>query len=83
MLEIKDLSPEERKFKLDPFVAETEKQGLALLTKEQQARLAQLRVARGGLATLDDPGGGGSGRAEPLATEQHLEVARRSEDQAR
>jgi type II secretory pathway component GspD/PulD (secretin) len=51
-LDIKDLTPAERQARLAPFVAESEKQGWALLTPEQRRRLQQLRIARGGLATL-------------------------------
>jgi type II secretory pathway component GspD/PulD (secretin) len=54
-LEIKSLSPAEQKQKLAPFVAESEKRGLALLTPEQVAKLLQLRIARGGMLTLLEP----------------------------
>ena len=54
-LEVKNLGQEEQQAKLAPFVAESEKSGLALLTKKQRAELMQLRVARGGLGTLAEP----------------------------
>jgi type II secretory pathway component GspD/PulD (secretin) len=50
--EIKDLPAGERAAKLAPFVADSEKQGLALLTEEQKTRLAQMRISRSGMATL-------------------------------
>lgn len=51
-LELKDLPQEERAAKLAPFVAESEKQGFALLTVAQQAKLAQVAIAREGLVSL-------------------------------
>lgn len=50
--EIKALSPEEQAQKLAPFVAESEKQGLALLTDAQKTQLDQIRLARAGMASL-------------------------------
>ncbi|HZL91783.1 MAG TPA: hypothetical protein VFB96_25655, partial [Pirellulaceae bacterium] len=54
-LEIKDLPRPEQAARLAPFVAESEKLGLALLTDEQKSRLAQLRISRAGMATLAEP----------------------------
>jgi type II secretory pathway component GspD/PulD (secretin) len=48
------LPDDERAAKLADFAAESEKKGLALLTDAQQAKLMQLRVARGGLSTLEN-----------------------------
>ncbi len=53
-LELRTLPPEERAKRLAPFVQESERLGLALLTNEQQLKLRQLRVARAGLATLGE-----------------------------
>ncbi|MFO0871142.1 MAG: secretin N-terminal domain-containing protein [Pirellulales bacterium] len=53
-LEIKNLPADERAARLKPFVAESERLGLAELTAEQRTRLAQLRIFRGGLATLGE-----------------------------
>lgn len=50
----KELPPEEKAAKLAEFVAESEKQGLALLSDEQKAKLARLRVARLGMLGLAD-----------------------------
>jgi hypothetical protein len=52
--EIKALSPEEQKEKLAPFVAESEKQGLALLTDEQKTQLDKIQLARAGMSSLAD-----------------------------
>jgi type II secretory pathway component GspD/PulD (secretin) len=54
VLEIKDLSEEEKAKKLAPFVAESEKMGLALLTDEQRAGLEQARIARAGMLSLTE-----------------------------
>lgn len=50
----KDLPANELAAKLVPFVAESERQGLELLTQEQRSRLAQLKLARVGLVSLAD-----------------------------
>lgn len=50
----KDLPAEERTQKLAEFVAESEQQGLALLTDEQKTKLAQLRIAKLGMIGLSD-----------------------------
>ena len=51
-LAIKNLAPAERKARLAPFVAESEKQGLALLSEEQRVQLEQIRIGKAGLITL-------------------------------
>jgi type II secretory pathway component GspD/PulD (secretin) len=53
-LNLKELPDDEQKAKLAAFAADSEKQGLALLSKEQQTKLMQIRIARGGLSTLAD-----------------------------
>ena len=53
-LQIKDLPATERAAKLAPFVAESEKQGLALLNEEQKKKLVQIRVSRAGMSGLVD-----------------------------
>src|SRR6185503_11158870 len=55
VLSLKELSPEEKTAKVKAFAVESEKIGLALLSKEQQTKLAQLRIARAGLVTLAEP----------------------------
>ncbi|MFO7904860.1 MAG: hypothetical protein R6U98_19510 [Pirellulaceae bacterium] len=54
-LEIRDLPPEERERRLAPFVAETERLGMELLTLEQRSKLNQLRLRRDGMSTLNRP----------------------------
>ena len=51
-LSIKDLPPGERSLRLAPFVKESERQGLALLTLEQRAVLEQMHTARSGMGSL-------------------------------
>ncbi len=51
-LEIKDLPPDARQARLAPFVAESERLGLALLTLQQRSALEQIRLARAGLETV-------------------------------
>ncbi|MBI1903175.1 MAG: hypothetical protein HYS13_18905 [Planctomycetia bacterium] len=53
-LEVKDLPPSEQKAKLAPFVAESERQGLFLLSGAQRARLEQFRLERAGMASLKE-----------------------------
>src|SRR5262245_33296127 len=50
----KELPAEERTQKLAEFVAESEKQGLALLTDEQKTKLGHLRIAKLGMIGLSD-----------------------------
>jgi type II secretory pathway component GspD/PulD (secretin) len=52
--EIRDLPPSEVAERLEQFVAESERQGLALLTLTQREKLNQLKIARGGMTTLAD-----------------------------
>lgn len=54
-LELKGASPEEKQAKLDAYVAESEKQAMALLTPEQQEKLEKLKVKQAGLASILDP----------------------------
>lgn len=54
-LTIKDLPADERAAQLRPFVLESERQGLALLSDNQRTRLAQMRIFRAGLASLMEP----------------------------
>jgi type II secretory pathway component GspD/PulD (secretin) len=54
-LAIKDLPPAEIEARLAPFVAESERQGMRLLTVEQRAILQQLRIAKAGMRSLSDP----------------------------
>ena len=53
--DVRELSADERAARLAEYRAESEKQGLALLTDEQRARLAQLALRREGMASLADP----------------------------
>lgn len=52
--EIRDLPPAEAAERLEQFVAESERQGLALLSLTQREKLNQLKIARGGMTTLSD-----------------------------
>lgn len=54
-LKFKDLSPAEQTVKMAPFVAESEKLGLALLTDEQKKKFSALQIANQGMVTLGDP----------------------------
>ena len=54
-MEYRDLPPKERAAKLAPFRQESETQGMAILTPEQQAKLEQIRIRRLGLASLAEP----------------------------
>lgn len=56
VLEIKDLPEDERKVKLQPFVAESEKEGLKLLSADQLKKLQQIRIQRMGMAALLEKG---------------------------
>lgn len=51
-LELKDFPPPERAKRLAPFVAESERQGMAILTIEQRAILGKIDVARQGMSSL-------------------------------
>ena len=52
--EVKDLPEDQKKAKMAEFVAESEKQGLELLTDEQKAGLGKAGVAKGGMIGLTD-----------------------------
>lgn len=52
--EIQDLPPAEAVQRLEPFVTESERLGMELLTLAQREQLNQLKIARGGLVTLGD-----------------------------
>ncbi len=52
VLSLKELSPEEKAAKVKAFAAESEKLGLALLSKDQQTKFSQLRISRAGLVSL-------------------------------
>jgi type II secretory pathway component GspD/PulD (secretin) len=51
----KELPAEEKATKMAEFVAESEKQGLALLTDDQRTKLSQVRIAKLGMMGLSDP----------------------------
>jgi type II secretory pathway component GspD/PulD (secretin) len=53
-IQLKNLPAAERTAKLAPFRRESESRGLALLNKQQRAKLQQIRVARWGLAGAVD-----------------------------
>ena len=59
---IKDLPPDVRAERLAPFVAESERLGMELLTQEQRSKLNQLRLQRTGMASLADARNGASAR---------------------
>src|SRR5262245_4482918 len=50
IIEIRNLPPAEAAARLAPFVTESERQGLELLTLEQREKLSQLKIARGGMS---------------------------------
>ncbi|HUE74380.1 MAG TPA: hypothetical protein VMP01_26090, partial [Pirellulaceae bacterium] len=90
-LQIKDLPAGERAAKLAPFVAESEKQGLALLTDEQKQRLNQLRISRAGWTTIAEPeiavqlgiNGEQKDQLNKLLAEMAVESSRGTEDEQR
>jgi len=51
-LQIKDLPPDQRKARLAPFAAESERLGFELLTEAQHTKLQQIRIARTGAVSL-------------------------------
>jgi len=51
----KDLPPFEQTARLVPFVAESERQGFALLTVPQREKLQQIYLARQGMSSLGEP----------------------------
>ncbi|MCA9118891.1 MAG: general secretion pathway protein [Planctomycetaceae bacterium] len=54
-LELKDLPPAEARARLAPFVAESERLGMALLSNDQRKVLFQIGIARAGMMSLADP----------------------------
>jgi Spy/CpxP family protein refolding chaperone len=62
--EMRDLSPEERREKMNSMRSDAEKKLLAVLTSDQQAQLEQLKGAKVeiDMAQFRGPGGGGRGR---------------------
>ncbi len=54
-LELRKLPPAERRERLRPFVADSEKQGLALLTPVQLQKLEQIQLVRQGVSALLRP----------------------------
>lgn len=71
-LEIKDLPPSEIKERLAPFVEESERQGLALLSVEQRSILQQMQIANRGMASLADPD---MARVLQLSDDQKAKIA--------
>lgn len=59
-MELKGASPAEQRAKLAPFVAESEKLAMALLTEEQQKMLQKIQLQKKGLAAILDPAVAGS-----------------------
>jgi type II secretory pathway component GspD/PulD (secretin) len=55
VLEIRDLPLSQRAARLAPFRAESERQGLALLTERQRRQLRAIQVSRMGMASLGEP----------------------------
>lgn len=51
---IKSLKKPEQEAKMAEFVAESEKQGLSLLTDDQKAKLNKIRIAKGGMVGVLD-----------------------------
>lgn len=76
-IELKGLASAERAAKLAPFVAESEKLGLALLTEAQRTKLMQLRISRAGMAGLAETQ---IATDVGLTDEQKAEVAKVMED---
>ncbi|QDU76169.1 Bacterial type II/III secretion system short domain protein [Bremerella volcania] len=75
-LELKGATPEEKQAKLDAYVAESEKQAMALLTPEQQEKLKKLKVKQAGLTSILEPAIAGQLN---LADWQAEELSRRLE----
>ena len=69
----KDLPPDPRTEQLAPFIAESERLGLELLTQEQRSKLNELRLQRTGMASLANEG---TAKLLALTVEQRDEVAR-------
>jgi len=75
-IRLKDLPVAERTAKLVPFRRESESQGLALLSKQQRARLQQIQVARWGMASLVSGEMGGQLKLTPQQQTQLTELLR-------
>ncbi len=79
-LEIKDLPADEIRERLAPFVAASERQGLALLSAEQRSILQQMQVAHRGMSSLADSE---MARALGLSQEQQGAVKQLIDDRNR
>ena len=79
VLSLRDLPPAERAARLAPFVQESERMGMELLTLEQRNVLDQMRTARAGLASL---GEANVAQVLNLSTEQRAAVQRLLEQRA-
>ena len=79
VLSLRDLPPAERAARLAPFVQESEKMGMELLTLEQRNVLDQMRTARAGLASL---GEANVAQVLNLSAEQRAAVQRLLEQRA-
>lgn len=55
LLNLKELPPEEQAAKKAAFVAESEKQGLAVLSDAQRTKLSQIRISKLGMLSLGEP----------------------------
>lgn len=78
-LSIKDLPPVERERRLKPFVEESERLGMRLLTLEQRSMLNQLRLQRRGMTTLAEES---MQQLLQLTPEQQQEIARLMSERA-
>ncbi len=72
-LSIRELPPDMRAERLAPFVAESERQGLALLTQDQRSKLNQLQLQKKRMSSLVDPE---IALALELTSEQQAAIAR-------
>ena len=79
VLSLRDLPPAERAARLAPFVQESERMGMELLTLEQRNVLDQMRTARAGLASLGDDN---VAQVLNLSAEQRAAVQRLLEQRA-
>jgi type II secretory pathway component GspD/PulD (secretin) len=55
VLQIRDLPQAEQTARLAPFVQESERLGLALLSDQQRQMLQRIRISRAGMVTLGEP----------------------------
>jgi type II secretory pathway component GspD/PulD (secretin) len=76
---IQDLPAAEQATRLLPFVAESERLGLELLTVAQREKLQRIRLGREGLAAVAEPG---LGNALSLSPEQQAAVRKLLEQRA-